>query len=287
MSASQLVERLKEYAPIIPALSFVVFFLLAPLAIAVLISSYRYTGLGYEPSITAANYLQIFSDPTILGTILTTLRVALTVTALSLLLGYPIAYFTAMKVKKPALGILVSIFLLVPFWIDWSIRSIAWYPILGRYGAVNTFLVGTGLIREPSDLFLFSEFSAIFVMVQSYVLFMAAPISLSLAKIDPVLLQAAATLGANRIKTFRLVIFPLSKPGVIIGSLFNFIMTIADFATPRLVGGTLQTIGLSIAYQMTILNWPLAAALSLIVILLTLVIVLVLLKAVDIKRLVF
>ena len=116
---------------------------------------------------------------------------------------------------------------------------------------------------------------------------MVAPIYFALAKIDRTIVEAAGTLGASRLKSFYHIIFKMSAPGVVIGIIFVFISAMSDFATPRIVGGYLVTIGLNIAYQVSITNWPLASALAMLVVVIILFFIFIMLKIVDIKRMIF
>ena len=279
---------LAAYLTLAPGVIWVALFLIVPLGFVTLISFYTPVGAaGFKPVLTIGNYVTIFTNPTNIGILLLTLRLSLTVTAICIVLAYPVAYFLATKIKNEAHQTLLLIFMLIPFWIDWTVRMLAWYPILGRMGIINALFVQIGALKEPSDLFIFNELSATFVMIQSYVLFMIAPIFLSMIKIDRSMLEAADTLGADKLRAFYHVTFKMSLPGIVIGSVFVFVMTMADFATPRLLGGFIQTIGLSIAYQMGVLNWPLAAAFSTIFLALTVAIVYLMFRVVDIKRMIF
>jgi putative spermidine/putrescine transport system permease protein len=177
--------------------------------------------------------------------------------------------------------------LIIPFWIDFTTKLMSWFPILGTNGAVNYFLKALGIIQQPIPSLFLSPQSAIFVMLQTYVLFMIAPILLSLASMDVNLPRAAETLGASPFQTFRHVIVPLARPGIIIGSAFVFVATMGDFVTPRVLGGTMVTAGLVIAQQAGVLNWPLASAISVLIIAITLAVVLFMFRTVKIARMVF
>lgn len=277
---------LEDYLPVIPAIVWVIVFLLIPVLIMVIMSFYTLVASVPKPIFTLENYLTIFTSPVYIQIILYSLKLSFQVAAICFAIGFPVAYFMAIKLKNDNVKTLLILIMLIPFWIDWTIRTMAWYPILGRMGLVNYALMSLGIIQEPLDMFQ-NEFSTTVAMVEAYVLFMIAPIFLSMNKIEHGLIQAAESLGASKFRAFYEIVCKMSLPGVAIGWLFVFVMSIADFATPSILGGTIQTIGRSIAYATAILNWPLAGAFSTILIALIFAIIYLILKLVDIKGMVF
>ena len=282
--------KLGEYAHIlmlVPVLAWVFLFLFVPLVIVLVNSFYTYTGIGVTPEITLSNYATVLFTRQYLKLIAYTLGTSALIVLVTLIIGFPAAYYLALKVRNENKRFLLILVLIIPFWIDFTTKLMSWFPILGTNGAVNYYLQAIGVIQQPLTSIFLSEQSAIFVMIQTYVLFMIAPILLSLATMDVNLTKAAETLGASAFQTFRHVILPLARPGIIIGSAFVFVSTMGDFVTPRVIGGRMQTAGLVIAQQAGILNWPLASALSVILIVITLVIVIVMFRTVKIARMVF
>jgi putative spermidine/putrescine transport system permease protein len=239
------------------------------------------------PAFSLENYVTLFTSWVYAQVIVTSVRIALEVTLVSFLIGFPTAYFMATVIKNDSTKTLFLMVMLVPFWIDWTIRTMAWFPILGTNGLVNYALESWGITKAPLNIFQ-NEFAAVVAMVEAYVLFMIAPIFLSMNRIERGLLQAAESLGASRFRTFYEVVWKLSLPGVAIGWLFVLIMSLSDFATPGILGGPeTQTIGRSIAYSTGVLNWPLAGAYSTILIVLIFVMVLLIFKLVDVKSMIF
>ena len=177
--------------------------------------------------------------------------------------------------------------MIIPFWVDFTTKLMAWFPILGTNGIINYSLLSLGIINEPTSLFILSPTAATIVMLQTYVLFMIAPILLGLGNVDYDIYNAAETLRASRLQIFRHITLPLSRPGIVIGSSFVFVMTMGDFVTPRVLGGSMQTIGILVAMQSSLLNWPLASALATVIIIVTLIVVLTLFKIVNVGKLVF
>jgi putative spermidine/putrescine transport system permease protein len=134
--------------------------------------------------------------------------------------------------------------------------------LMGRQGAVNSFLQKIGVVDAPLDVLSFSNFAVILAMIQLYILFMITPLFFMLAQIDQASLEAARDLGGNWVKTFPEVILPQSIPGIVIGSIFVFVLTMGDYGTYRVVGGgTKASIGVIIRNQVDFgLQYPSAAA---------------------------
>lgn len=276
-----------DYLMVAPGAIWIIIFLFIPIAIVIITSFYTLVGYTPQPIFTLKNYMLIFSSKTYIEIILYSLKLAFQVTAICFALGFPAAYYMATRIKSDATKTILLLVMLIPFWIDWTVRTIAWYPILGQLGLINYVLLSIGMIKQPSTLFMQSELGATLAMIEAYVLFMIAPIFLSMNKIDRGYIQAAESLGANRFRAFYEVVWKMSLPGVAIGWLFVFVMAISDFATPSILGGTIQTIGKSVAYSIGILNWPLAGAFATILIIITFVIIYIILKLVDVKSMVF
>jgi len=287
-SGVSIVRRLNSvYLLALPGLILSILFLIIPIIFDLIISFYTYESGQVISKFTLENYIKLFSSQIYLGNILYTIRLASIVTAACLALGYPVAYLMAMHIKGEENKLILILLFLLPWWIDYTVRSIAWIPVLGREGVINKILMGLRILNQPSGAFLFNEVSAIIVMIQANLLFMIGPIFFSLAKIDKSFLEAAETLGASKLRAFYHIVFKMSTPGIIIGIIFVFIAAMADFATPRLIGGYITTIGLNIANQVAVLNWPFAGAISIILLMITLGLIVVMLKIVDIKQMIF
>ena len=207
------------------------------------------------------------------------------VVALSLVLGFPVAYFLAICVTSLRYQIALFIIALAPFWTSYLIRAVAWIPMMGRQGALNTALQEVGLIDEPLDILLFSDFAVTVAMLQLYILFMVAPIFFMLAQIDRSSLEAARDLGANAFKSFREVILPQSAPGIVIGSIFVFILTMGEFATVRIIGGgTVSSVGTIVQTQVGSVQFPQAATSAVFLVLAMIVGVFVLLRFSNLRE---
>ena len=194
-----------------------------------------------------------------------TLAVGLAITAVCLLLGYPLAYLIANA--APARANLLLLLVLVPFWTSLLVRTTSWVVLLQNQGVVNDLLVAVGLIGEDGRLALvYNMFGTLVAMTQILLPFMILPLYAVMRSISPAHLRAAASLGATFLQGFARVYWPQTLPGVAAGSLLVFILSIGYYITPALVGGrTGQLISNMIAYHMQqSLNWGLAAALGVI-----------------------
>jgi putative spermidine/putrescine transport system permease protein len=244
-----------------PGLLWIGFYLVAPLVIIVLVSFWTWTDAGFDKTFTTANYSELFHDPTYWDNMLSTVVTSAIAVVACLVLGFPVAYFLALKVQSLRVQIALFIIALAPFWTSYLIRAVAWIPMMGRQGALNTALQEVGLIDQPLDILLFSDFAVTVAMLQLYILFMIAPIFFMLAQIDRSSLEAARDLGANAFKTFREVVLPQSMPGIVIGSIFVFILTMGEFATVRIIGGgTVSSVGTIVQTQVASVQFPQAAA---------------------------
>jgi len=273
-----------NYVLLLPTTVLLSIFLIIPIYYVVLLSFYTNSLSGYLPKFTFENYVNLIGSPTVIKIITTTLTLCGMATLLSLLVGYPVAYTLAYKVRSPRKQTFVLLALVIPFLLDYSVRTFSWYPTLSTTGLINLVLMTLGLIRTPANL-LFSEGSLTLIWLQTYIILMVTPLYLALTKIDPSLPNAARMLGASLWQTFWKVTFPLSLPGVVVGSIYVFIASLSDYATPAFFGGGIQTIGLEIAQRTAAFLWPAAAALGVITLLLTLALAYVVLRFVDLQQL--
>jgi len=262
---------LTTVAWILPGTIWLLLFLIAPLVMIILVSLWERTPVGFAAfSFSLDAYGRIFETSVFLDTLKNTIFRSLLVTALCILIGYPIAFYLARCVKTIKFQIALFIVVLAPFWVAYVVRIIAWLPVLGRQGVINYFLVEVlGRVPviqnwapdEPISALFYSTFAITLALVQLYVLFMVTPIFFQLATLDEAAIEAARDLGATPGKVFREVIFPLSLPGVLIGCIFVFVLVMGEFATVRIIGGgTIQSVGTLVNDYYTIPDLPAAAA---------------------------
>ena len=162
---------------------------------------------------------------------------------------------------------------------------VAWIPLLGRNGLVNDLLISSGIIQEPVEWLLYSNFSVILALVHLYTLFMIVPIFNSMLRIDKEVIEAAYDAGASQIQVINSVIIPLCKPGIIIGSIFVITVVMGDFLTIGIMGGQqLASVGKIINTEMNYLQLPGAAANSVILLVITILVIIVMTKFIDIRK---
>lgn len=217
-----------------------------------------------------ANYLYILQDELYAITYLNSLKFAAITAALCLIIGYPFAYFMARA--RPAIRPVLLMLVMMPFWTSFLLRIYAWKGILANNGILNSFLLNLGVISEPLHL-MNTQFSLIIGLVYAYLPFMILPLYANLVKMDVRYLEAAADLGATPWQTFWRITVPLSKSGIIAGTMLVFIPAVGEYVIPELLGGP-ET--LMIGRQLwdeffTNNDWPLASSVTVVVILLILV----------------
>jgi spermidine/putrescine transport system permease protein len=217
------------------SLVWLVGFFLLPLAYLLAVSFARRSPYGtIEWALGLSNYWRAF-QPLYLGVYWRSFWMAVLTTVLCMLLGYPVAYTLALKVSgrwKSALLMLV----VIPFWTSFLIRTYAWMVILRTEGVVNTALMALHLVHEPLRL-LYTPLAVFIGLVYGELPFMILPLYAVLQKLDPILLEAAQDLGANRWHTFLRITLPISMPGLSAGGVLVFIASIGAFITPDLLGG--------------------------------------------------
>jgi spermidine/putrescine transport system permease protein len=247
-----------------PPLLWLSAFMLAPLVI-LLAWSFRDGMEGdfagdFRP--TLDNYRTVFATPSYLELLGDSAVIALLVAVGATLLAYPLAYFLAFRVRERAF--IYVVLLLIPFWISYLLRVMAWKLILGSNGLVNTFLMWTGGIDEPISLLFYSRFAVVITLIYVWTPFAALPIAAALYRIDRSLLEAAANLGASPMERFRRVTFPLSLPGVLSSAIMVFIPTVGEYVTPMLVGGSSGAMygNIILDFFGKSINWPLGSALA-------------------------
>lgn len=245
-----------------PAMVWLALFALAPLVFLVTVSFWTASMFGLSASFSTQSYASLTADSIYLRVLANTLKIAVVTTALSLLVSYPVALFMAsLKGRRKMLFVIL---LFLPFWTSYVVRTFVWMPILGRSGLINSFLMTLGIIDQPIDGLVFNEGAVYVGLIYVYTLYMTLPIYLALDKMDPALIEAASDLGASSWQVFRRVVWPLTLPAVWSGCTMVFLLCCGAFVTPRLLGGpSAQMFGNIISSQfLDAGNWPLGAALS-------------------------
>jgi len=240
---------------------FVAAMIIGPLLIMGIVSFWTKSGFTMKPDFSLDAYAT-FLGGVRLNIFLRSLWVAITSTAIMLLLAYPIAFLIARKVRTDAVRSVLFLFS-VPFLVNYILRTFAWADILGRSGWINELLLFTGIIAAPLDWLLYSSFTVYLGLVTAYMPFMIFPIWLSISTIDDRFEQASWMLGEGPLRTFLRVTLPLSLPGIFAAAIFGFVGAFGEFAISIVLGGTgYQLLGNSITSALNIINYPLAAAMS-------------------------
>ncbi|MBV1862894.1 MAG: ABC transporter permease subunit [Rhodobacteraceae bacterium] len=222
---------------------------------------------GFWAALDIENYIFLTEDNLYWKAYLSSFKIALVSTALTLLVGYPIAYgmANASPEWRPTLMMLV----ILPFWTSFLIRVYAWMGILSKQGFLNQFLLWSGIIDDP--LVILNTNTAVYIgIVYTYVPFMILPIYATLEKMDASLIEAAIDLGCSRLKAFWLVTIPLSKSGIIAGCFLVFIPALGEFVIPSLLGGSRTLMIGKVLWEEFFSNrdWPVASAVAVILLLL-------------------
>ena len=268
-----------------PAVLWFAVFLVLPIVVLIAYSFFTYENFSvvYEFSLTAWQN-RVFIDTT-LSILAISLGIAFLTTLITLLIGYPAAYYMRFHMSQLG-GTFLLLFLVIVFWTAEVIRMLGWYPILGEGGVLNTILLTLGVVDSQVQWLLFSEFSKLLGYVQNYVLFMAAPIYIALFRVGEDLLDASETLRAEPMETFRYVVWPQSLPGVLIGFIFVFVMSIGDFVIPQFLGpGGRSITGLIYSEVSTNLNYPGASAMSVLLLIIIFTVIFAATRRVDITDL--
>lgn len=253
----------------LPPIFWVAVFLLLPYALMFAHSFWTVRDGVILHEWNARNYAKLFQNSLYLDVLFRTMRIAGSVTLLSLLLGYPLAYYMSFHAgeRKEILYQLV----IVPLWISYLVRGYAWKTILGSDGVLNGFLQYLHVTKEPVSFFLYSPFAVVLMLTHIYTPFVFLPLYASLEHIPRNLVEASHDLGAGSRATFLRVILPLSLPGLLAGATFAFLLTLGDFLAPLLVGGPSSIMIANIVQSLfgTAYDWPLGAAISVCILLLT------------------
>ncbi|MEO8155913.1 MAG: ABC transporter permease [Rhizobacter sp.] len=284
--------RLSAWLQATPFTLVFVLFLVLPLLLVAAVSLWRATDYELIPAFTAQNYFDIFNGCssttemcTTFKTYLSTLKFCFLVWLVTLLIGFAVAYFLAFHVRSVGAQTLLFILCTVPFWTSNVIRMISWVPLLGRNGVVNQALMGANIIDSPIEWLLFSNFSVVLAFVHLYTMFMIVPIFNSMMRIDRALIEASRDCGASGWQTVWNVVVPLSRTGIIIGSIFVITIVMGDFVTIGVMGGQqIASVGKIIQVQTSYLQFPMAAANAVILLAVTLMMIWGLTRLVDIRK---
>ncbi len=250
-------------------------FLFIPYAIMFTYSFYSRRFPAIVPDFQFGNYLALVADKQYYQVLLRTLKIATLVSIFSFALAYPLTYCLVFKVTSARLRMVLYMAVIVPLWVSYLLRAYTWKTILGSQGVLNSFLVWTGILEEPLELFLYSQFSMVIVLTYIYIPFLVMPLYTALEKIPKNLIEASKDLGIRPLETFLRITLPLSVPGILAGVTFTFCLTTGDFIAPLLVGGPdgLMIANVVVSQFGMSFNWPLGSALSMVMLIIVLLII--------------
>ena len=261
-------------------------FFVVPLGVLVVVSFFESDMIfGMQPALTPESYIELFTTMNTLWLYLSTLKFAAIVWAVTLLIGFTIAYFLVFHVRSLLIAIGLFLLCTVPFWTSNIIRMISWIPLLGKQGLVNQALMGLGIVDEPMEWLLFSDFSVVVSYVHLFTLFMIVPIFNSMARIDKSLIEAARDAGASSLRIMWEVIIPLSRSGIALGSIFVIVLVMGDFFIIKVMsGGQSASVVSAIFEDINVLLYPSASASAVVLLLVVVMMVMGVLRVVNIRR---
>lgn len=261
------------------------FFLILPILTIVVVSFWDYNEYRFFPAFIFDNYTYLLTSKVTLATYLKTLQFTVITWFFCTIIGFTVAYFLSFHVRSLTWQIALFLICTIPFWTSNIIRMISWIPFLGRNGIVNSALIDWGVIDQPLEWLLFSDFAVILAFVHLYALFMVVPVFNTMMRIDKSLLEAARDAGASSFQILTNVIIPLSKPGLMIGSIFVVTLVMGDFITVRFMsGGQSASVGRVISNEIALLQYPAAAANAVVLLCTVLLMISIMMRYVDIRK---
>ena len=276
---------MKTQLQILPLIAILALFLIGPILIIFVVSFWDYTEFSLVPDFVLTNYVELFESSVTYSIYLNTLKFAALSWILTLVIGFGVAYFLAFHVRQLRWQVILFLVCTIPFWTSNIIRMIAWIPVLGRHGLINKGLVNMGIVDQPVEWLLYSDFAVVLAFVHLYTLFMVVPIFNSMMRIDKSVLEAARDAGASPMQVLTHVIIPLCRPGIAIGTIFVVSLVMGDFITVQAMsGGQSASVGVAMNHKRALLQYPAAAADAMILLIVVLTMVAMLMRTVNIRK---
>jgi putative spermidine/putrescine transport system permease protein len=256
-----------------------------PTVLFLVVSFFDYDRVGIYPAFMLDNYKDLLTTPATLRVYISSLKFAFIVWAITLFLGFNIAYFLVFHIRTAMVRTVLFLLCAIPFWTSGIIRTIAWIPFLGRNGAFNQTLMDLHITSQPLEFLLFSDFAVIITYVHLFTLLMVGPIANSLAKIDPALIEAARDSGASRWQTMVNVVIPLSKTGIALGSILVFTQVMGDyFVVRQMSGGQSASIVSMLSTEIQAMQYPPASANAMVLVVFVAIMVACMMRVVDVRK---
>ena len=268
-----------------PLLLVLLAFLVVPIGTIFVVSFWQATEFSIIPAFTLENYEFLFTSAVTWQVFLATFRYAFIAWALTLLIGFMVAYYLAFHIRSATAQMALFLLCTIPFLTSNIIRMISWIPFLGRNGLANQALMSLGIVDAPVEWLLYSDFSVVLAFVHLNTLFMITPIFNTMMRIDRSLVEAARDNGASGRQILTHVIIPLSKPGIMIGTIFVLALVMGDFITVRFMSGSQSAnVGRLISNDIALLQYPSASATSIVLLAVVLLIIGALMRFVNIRK---
>jgi putative spermidine/putrescine transport system permease protein len=269
-----------------PLMLVLVPFFVAPILVVLAASFLQSDGFGgLIASPTLQNYVDIFTSGLTLNLYIETIKFTLLTWLFSLIIGFWVAYFLVFHIRSPLLAIGLFLLCTVPFWTSNIIRMISWIPLLGKEGLINMALIKSGVVHEPLEFLLFSSFSVVVAYVHQLTIFMIVPIFNSMGRIDKRVVEAALDAGASRFDIMRLIVLPLSKNGIALGTIFVVSIVMGYFFVIKVMsgGGSASVVG-ALYEDVGVLQYPSAAASAVVLTIMVTLVVTAILRSVDVRK---
>jgi len=273
------------YLQVAPLALILIIFLGIPLVTVIVVSFFDYSNYQVYPDFILLNYIELFQSKLTYQLYGSMIKFGLIVWSLTLVIGFAVSYFLVFHVRSLLWKIAFFLVCTVPFWTSNIIRMISWIPVLGREGLVNKSLMFLGIIDVPLDFLLFSDFAVVVAYVHLFTLFMIVALFNSMARINPDIIEAAVDAGASRWRVITQVVIPLSKTGIALGSIFVIALVMGDFFVVKIMsGGQSASVVFAMWNEIAMLQYPSAAASSVVLMVIVTLMVAAILRIVNIRK---
>ena len=277
--------RWRPYLLVAPLLLVLVVFVIVPLGFVAAVSFFHYDNFAVIPAFRFENYASVLGAHLTYRLYYTMIGFSIATWFFTLIIGFTVAYFLVFHIRSQVIAIGLFLVCTVPFWTSNIIRMIAWLPLLGKQGLINSALMATGVIHQPLSFLLFSNFSVVVSYVNLFTIFMIVPIFNSMSRIDRGLFEAAADAGTSRWQTLLYIVVPLCKNGIALGSIFVITLVMGDFYVVKVMSGGNSASVVSAMYDdISTLLFPHAAANALILMAFIVLLVGLILRLVDVRK---
>ncbi len=281
----KLSPRTVPYLQVAPLTLVLLVFLGVPFMVVTAVSFFEFDDFNVYPAFVLSNYFELFESKLTYTLYWNTIKYAVMVWAVTLVIGFTVSYFLVFHVRTLLWKIALFLLCTVPFWTSSVIRMISWIPFLGRNGIFNQSLMALGVVDQPLEFLLFSDFAVVVAYVHLFTLFMVVTLFNSMARIDPAVVEAAVDAGASRWQVITQVIIPLSKTGIALGSIFVIALVMGDFFVVKIMsGGQSASVVLAMSNEIAVLQYPPAAASAVVLVVVVSLMVAGILRIVDVRK---